>query len=40
MKLDKLFESLAKKAGIDTNDTDFISVLDKIKEAEVSDNIA
>lgn len=40
MKLDKLFESLAKKAGIDTNDTDFISVLDKIKEAELSDTLA
>ena len=40
MKLDKLFESLARKAGVDTNDTEFISILDKIKEAEVSDTIA
>ena len=40
MKLDKLFESLAKKAGVDVNDTDFIAVLDKIKETEISDTVA
>ncbi len=40
MVLQKLFENLAKKAGVDINDDSFKAISEKIKDTEVSEEIA
>lgn len=38
--LNKTLEALAKRAGIDVNDESFKSIIEKVKEVEISDEIA
>lgn len=40
MLLQKLFENLAKKAGVDINDDSFKAISEKLKDTEVSEEIA
>ena len=40
MQLQKLFENLAKKAGIDINDAEFKTALESIKDVQLKDEIA
>ncbi len=40
MVLQKLFENLAKKAGVDINDDSFKAISEKLKDTEVSEDIA
>ena len=40
MVLQKLFENLAKKAGVDINDDSFKAIAEKLKDTEVSEDIA